>query len=85
MPTSAYDTATLEDLAQTVKEVEGLDRRIHAARADVRDMAGLRTTVDAGVAELGRLDIVLANAGIFSAGRMLDMDEDTWSTMIDIN
>lgn len=85
MPTIAYDTATPDDLTQTVKEVEALDRRIHAARVDVRDMAGLRTAVDAGVAEFGRLDIVLANAGIFSAGRMLDMDEDTWSTMIDIN
>jgi SDR family mycofactocin-dependent oxidoreductase len=79
----AYPTATPEDLEQTVREVEKLDRRIHAA--DVRDLGALRDAVDAGVAELGRLDIVLANAGIFSSARMLDMDEDTWSTMIDIN
>jgi SDR family mycofactocin-dependent oxidoreductase len=81
----AYPTATPEDLEQTVREVEKLDRRIHAAHADVRDLGALRDAVDAGVAELGRLDIVLANAGIFSSARMLDMDEDTWSTMIDIN
>ena len=83
--TIAYDTAGPEDLEETVRQVEALGRRCLASRADVRDLAALTAAVDAGVAELGRLDIVLANAGIFSAGRMLDMDEETWSTMIDVN
>lgn len=83
--TIAYDTATPDDLAETVRQVEALDRRIVATRADTRDLAALTSAVDTGVAELGRLDIVLANAGIFGSGRMLDMDEDAWSTMIDVN
>ncbi len=64
--TVPYDTATAADLEQTVKEVEALDRRIVATEADVRDLAGLKKAADDGVAALGRLDIVLANAGINS-------------------
>ncbi len=60
----AYPMATPEDLAQTVKEVEALNRRIVARQADVRDRAALQAAFDAGVAELGPVDIVLANAGI---------------------
>jgi SDR family mycofactocin-dependent oxidoreductase len=62
--TVAYPMATDDDLAETVKEVEALDRRIVARKADVRDRAGLQAAFDAGLAELGRCDIVLANAGI---------------------
>ena len=61
--------ATPEDLAETVKEVEALDRRIVATQADVRDYGALKAALDDGVAQLGRLDIVCANAGIFSSGR----------------
>ncbi len=83
--TIAYETATPEDLAQTVSQVEALDRRIVASNADIRDLSALTEVVDAGVAELGRLDIIISNAGIFSAGRALEMDDETWSTMIDVN
>src|SRR5487761_948080 len=64
-----YPMATPDDLAQTVKEVETLDRRIVATQADVRDYAALKKALDDGVAQLGRLDIVSANAGIFSFGQ----------------
>jgi (+)-trans-carveol dehydrogenase len=77
--------ATPEDLAETVKEVEALDRRIIAAQADIRDLARLTEVVDQGVAELGRLDIVLANAGISTPAPTLEMDELVWNEMIDIN
>ena len=50
--------ATRDDLAETVKAVEALDRRIVATQADVRDAAALKAAVDDGVAQLGRLDIV---------------------------
>ena len=59
-----YALSTREDLAETVRAVEALDRRIVAGEADVRDPASLQTIVDTGVAELGRLDIIVANAGI---------------------
>ncbi|MEU7811125.1 mycofactocin-coupled SDR family oxidoreductase [Pseudonocardia sp. NPDC049154] len=80
-----YPLATAEDLAETVRLVEALDRRIVAREADVRDYAALSAAVEAGVAEFGRLDIVLANAGISSPASTLEMSEDTWQDMIDIN
>jgi SDR family mycofactocin-dependent oxidoreductase len=59
-----YPLATPEDLAQTVKDVEALDRRIVAAQGDVRDRARLKAVLDDGLAVFGRLDIVVANAGV---------------------
>lgn len=59
-----YPLATPEDLEETKRLVERLDRRIVTAKADVRERSQLRDALGAGVAELGRLDIVLANAGI---------------------
>ncbi|MCW2910107.1 MAG: 3-ketoacyl-ACP reductase, partial [Actinomycetia bacterium] len=56
--------STPDDLAETVKEVEALDRRIVATQADVRDYAAVKAALDDGVAQLGHLDIVSANAGI---------------------
>jgi len=80
-----YPMATPEDLDQTVKEVEALDRRIVARQADVRDYAALKSALDEGVAQLGRLDIVCSNAGIASFGSADELDETTWRDMIDIN
>lgn len=80
-----YPMATPGDLTETVKEVEALDRRIVATQADVRDYGALKQALDDGVAELGRLDIVSANAGIASYGVAAELDETTWQDMIDIN
>jgi SDR family mycofactocin-dependent oxidoreductase len=59
-----YPLATAEDLAETERAVKELGRRIVVRQADVRERAELRDAVDAGVRELGRLDVVVANAGI---------------------
>ena len=59
-----YPMATEADLAETVKAVETLDRRIVATVADVRDAGALKAAVDDGVAQLGRLDIGSANAAV---------------------
>jgi (+)-trans-carveol dehydrogenase len=80
-----YAMATPDDLAQTVKEVEALDRRIVATQADVRDYGAVKAALDDGVAQLGRLDIVAANAGIFSFGRADVLEEQSWQDMIDVN
>jgi (+)-trans-carveol dehydrogenase len=80
-----YPMATPEDLAQTVKEVEAAGRRIVATVADVRDYDALKEALDGGVAQLGRLDIVSANAGISSYGRAEELPEQTWQDMIDVN
>jgi SDR family mycofactocin-dependent oxidoreductase len=81
----SYDLATPADLAQTVEQVEALDRRILASQVDIRDSAGIKQVVDDGVQQLGRLDIVLANAGIASFAPADEMTDETWDDMIDIN
>ena len=86
VPTVPYEMSAPEDLAETVKEVEALDRRIVATQADVRDYDALKAAVDDGVGQLGRLDIVVANAGIGSLGASLaKMSEKTWQDTIDVN
>ena len=80
-----YPMATPEDLAETAKLVEDLDRRIVVREADVRDSAQLADVVAEGIGELGRLDIIVANAGIVSMGPTLELDEDSWQEMIDVN
>lgn len=80
-----YPGATEADLAETVKQVEDLDRRIVATKADVRDSAAVKKAVDDGVAELGRLDIVLGNAGVFEIAPALEITDEAWQTMLDVN
>jgi SDR family mycofactocin-dependent oxidoreductase len=83
--TVAYGMSTAADLAETAKAVEALDRRIVAAQADVRDAAGLKKVVDDGVAQLGRLDIVCANAGICTAQTWDEVTPAVWQDTIDTN
>lgn len=64
LPSVFYDSATPEDLAETVARVEKLDRRVISGIVDTRDLGKLQAIVDDGVAQLGRLDVVVANAGI---------------------
>jgi (+)-trans-carveol dehydrogenase len=81
----AVDIGSPTDLAQTVKEVEALDRRIVADQADVRDYDGLKAALDDGVARLGRLDIVVANAAIVSFGTAEELTEQAWQEVIDVD
>lgn len=75
-----------EDLAETVELVKGLNRRIVAAEADVRDHDELKAVVDNGVEQLGGLDVVVANAGIGNGGARLDKtSEADWDDMIGVN
>ncbi len=76
-----YSLATPEDLAATVKLVEDTGSRIVAKPGDVRDAASLSAALQAGLDEFGRLDIVVANAGIapMQSGR------DGWRDVIDVN
>jgi SDR family mycofactocin-dependent oxidoreductase len=67
--TVPYALARKEDLDETVRQVEALDRRIVARQADVRVLSELQAAVDAGVTELGKLDVVVAQAGILTMGR----------------
>ncbi|WP_448624282.1 mycofactocin-coupled SDR family oxidoreductase [Geodermatophilus sp. URMC 64] len=85
VPSVGYPMATRADLDETVRQVEGLDRRIVARQADVRDSAALQQALDEGVAELGRLDIVVANAGIASFAPAEKIMDEMWDDMIAVN
>jgi SDR family mycofactocin-dependent oxidoreductase len=80
MSTVPYPMSTPEDLDETVAKVEELDRRIVARQADVRDPAAVGAAVAAGIAELGRIDIVIANAGI---APMSIRDDDPTAQFLD--
>jgi len=80
-----YPPATPEDLQETARRVEAVGRRIVTTVADVRDAAAVRALVDAGVAELGRLDVVVANAGIVTPAPAVELSEQSWRTMLDVN
>lgn len=83
---NAAGGATEAELAETAALVEALDRRIVAIKADVRDAEQLQRAVEEGVAQLGRLDIVSANAGIAGTPAMAeDLPEDQWQDMMNIN
>ena len=83
--TAGYPMATEEDLAQTVKAVEALDRQVIATRADVRDAGALKAAVDEGVAQLGQLNIVCANAGICTVQAWDEVTPEIWQDTLDTN
>jgi NAD(P)-dependent dehydrogenase (short-subunit alcohol dehydrogenase family) len=80
-----YDPATPEDLAETTRLVEGSGRRILASAIDVRDLEGLRQVVDDGVAAFGRLDVIVANAGISAPQVWSDITSGDFRNVIDVN
>jgi SDR family mycofactocin-dependent oxidoreductase len=83
--TITYPAATSEELAETVRAVEEAGRKVLAREVDIRDLAAQQQVVADGVEQFGRLDILVANAGILSWGRMFEMSEEQWDTVIDVN
>lgn len=80
-----YPLATPDDLAETVRAVEGLDRRIVAHQADVRDRAALAQVVKDAIAEFGQVDIVLANAGIAPIFDDAATDPRAFDDVVEVN
>ncbi len=83
--TITYPLATAEELAETVRAVESTGRKVLAREVDIRDLAALQQVVSDGVEQFGRLDILVANAGVLSWGRLWEMSEEQWDTVIDVN
>jgi SDR family mycofactocin-dependent oxidoreductase len=83
--TVPYPLAASEDLAETVRQVEQFDRRAVSMTVDVRDQAQLDEAVERGLAEFGQIDILIANAGIWTRGPFWELTEEQWDEMIGVN
>jgi SDR family mycofactocin-dependent oxidoreductase len=83
--TVGYPLGTPDDLAETVRLVEKQGRRCVSSVVDVRDLDALLGFVDEVRAELGSVDILVANAGVSAMGSICTMTADDWSDVIDIN
>lgn len=83
--TVQYPMARQSDFDETVRQVEALDRRIVPVVGDVRKQADLDAAVSKGIAELGRIDILIANAGIFSLAPAHELTDEQWDDMIAVN
>jgi SDR family mycofactocin-dependent oxidoreductase len=82
----AYDMPTAGELEATAEQIRKMGKRVHAYEVDVRDLAGLEAAVGGATADLGRLDVVVANAGVLSpASRTWEMPPAQWQTVVDIN
>ncbi|BBX74852.1 mycofactocin-coupled SDR family oxidoreductase [Mycobacterium shinjukuense] len=84
-PSVRYPPATPEDLRETVRAVEVEGRKVLAREVDIRDDAALRQLVADGVEQFGRLDIVVANAGVLGWGRLWELTDEQWDTVIGVN
>ncbi|CAN5734678.1 mycofactocin-coupled SDR family oxidoreductase [soil metagenome] len=80
-----YPPATSEELAETVRLVEATGRKVLAREVDVRDLAAQQQVVADAVEQFGRLDILVVNAGVLSWGRLFEMSEDQWDSVIATN
>ena len=81
-----YDMPGPDNLAETARLVEAQGRRVLAVTADIRDTAALEAAVEQGIEAFGRLDIVVANAGIWTLGGDLwEISEERFVQMIDVN
>jgi SDR family mycofactocin-dependent oxidoreductase len=83
--TVTYPAATPEELAETIQAVEAEGRKILARCVDIRDGTATRQVVADGVEQFGRLDILVANAGVLSWGRLWELSEEQWDTVIEVN
>ena len=83
--TITYPAATSEELAETASAVEATGRKVLAREVDIRDLAAQQQLVADTIEQFGRLDVVVANAGVLSWGRMFEMSEEQWDSVIDVN
>ena len=85
LPTVRYPLATEGELRQTVAEIQALGRRALGVVADVRSSAQMIALVDRTIREMGRIDILVANAGIFTYAPAWELTEEQWDQSIAVN
>jgi (+)-trans-carveol dehydrogenase len=85
LETLSYSLASEDDLDTTVAEVEAAGRRAVKVVGDVRSLPEMEAAVETGLTELGKIDIVCANAGIGTWAVVWEMTAQQWSEMVDIN
>src|ERR1700748_384052 len=85
MPTVPYAMARQDDLDETVKLIEAYDKRALAIKGDVRDQRQLDEAVSRGIAEFGKIDILIANAGIWTQAPFWELTDEQWDEMIGVN
>jgi SDR family mycofactocin-dependent oxidoreductase len=85
METTTYPMASRQELDDALAEVEGLGLRATALQADVTSLTEMQCAIDVVVAEFGRVDIVVANAGILTFGRLWELTERQWDETIAVN
>lgn len=83
--TVPFQMARQDDLDQTVSQIEELDRRALGIKADVRSQEQLDRAVEETIATFGKLDIVVANAGIWSKAPLHELTDEMWNDMFDVN
>lgn len=83
--TIPYDLASEADLHETLKLVEELGRRIVGVQGDVRSQTDLDSAVKSGLAEFGRIDVVVANAAAWTVGPFWEISEEEWKDVLDID
>lgn len=82
---NGYPASTPEELAETTSLVESEGRKMLAAQVDVRDAAGQQRIVDEAITQFGRLDVVVANAGVLNWGRLWEISAQQWQDVLDTN
>lgn len=83
--TVPYTMSAEDQLRETVKQVEELDQRCIGLKADVRDTAQMNSVVEAALKEFGQIDILIANAGIVAPVNLVDLTDEQWNDMIDVD
>lgn len=84
VPSVPYGLANHADLDETASRIDGFGRRVVPLPVDIRDQAAVATAVAEGVAELGRLDIVVSNACVWSGAPFVELTDDAYRLMIDV-
>jgi SDR family mycofactocin-dependent oxidoreductase len=82
---TTYPGSTPDDLDETARLIKETGREAVLTRADVRNYDDVKAAFDRGIEQLGRVDIIIPNAGICAGGKTWEITTDAWREMIDIN